>query len=638
MEILPHEDQAVLSALDTLSFASIDTLIRLQEPIRKAFGQVNRKLASQSNPLGVQLLDAILNSLPKIQKWLQGSEEKFTARQWTSEDPRVTDLRRTARRSTDDEKFRSYLAERSLAAEKEHWELENYKTSRVNELVADIQAASEDHNDTIKEFLKFKALPNERFIYEGIKRGQKYLVNERLHPRHRGTGAIYSRQIDKFRRIQYRRLPALHELLAHTAYQAIHQLVVDKSVFIDRCQASYDDGTNRIILLLTAGPQHGLPLRGSASQIPLIGAGHDGSNDQGSPAFSVRQREVSTTQTEDSLESQASANYTQSPGGTSCVRRATSSLLPDIHPVHPQNRDRSQDIYDTSREPWNIPAEEDHLLPSQGGTTARSSINNRPRSTTEARSSPHSENTSYGDETTSTPPLQTNQGTDRLQMLVEAAETHAEQTKKRPCPDNGSQCPDLRRRRLSEQTEGDNFSTRSIPSPRSEEAGSASNRILSQDSLYSAAGVASEPRQLLFPENDAQRFPRATTLSNAAQQPTGTPFELDPNFTVDAASWDKSAPYQSPQRTTIRANVGTTTSIQYDPFVGSDSRTPPVYQNKVDTSGQKRTDIFEVDTEGFSMLLRNVDIENFSMLPGGVDTEEFSMLLGDVDTEGSRQR
>ena len=39
-------------------------------------------------------------------------------------------------------------------------------------------------------------------------------------------------------------------------------------------------------------------------------------------------------------------------------------------------------------------------------------------------------------------------------MLVEAAETHAEQTKKRPCPDNGSQCPDLRRRRLSEQTEG----------------------------------------------------------------------------------------------------------------------------------------------------------------------------------------
>lgn len=72
--------------------------------------------------------------------------------------------------------------------------------------------------------------------------------------------------------------------------------------------------------------------------------------------------------------------------------------------------------------------------------------------------------------------------------------------------------------------------------------------------------------------------------------------------------------------------------------MGSDSRTPPVYQNKVDTSGQKRTDIFEVDTEGFSMLLRNVDIENFSMLPGGVDTEEFSMLLGDVDTEGSRQR
>ncbi|OAL68518.1 hypothetical protein A7C99_0107 [Trichophyton rubrum] len=578
MEILPHEDQAVLSALDTLSFASIDTLIRLQEPIRKAFGQVNRKLASQSNPLGVQLLDAILNSLPKIQKWLQGSEEKFTARQWTSEDPRVTDLRRTARRSTDDEKFRSYLAERSLAAEKEHWELENYKTSRVNELVADIQAASEDHNDTIKEFLKFKALPNERFIYEGIKRGQKYLVNERLHPRHRGTGAIYSRQIDKFRRIQYRRLPALHELLAHTAYQAIHQLVVDKSVFIDRCQASYDDGTNRIILLLTAGPQHGLPLRGSASQIPLIGAGHDGSN--------VRRVWE--------LDDQSAQ-----------VRRATSSLLPDIHPVHPQNRDRSQDIYDTSREPWNIPAEEDHLLPSQGGTTARSSINNRPRSTTEARSSPHSENTSYGDETTSTPPLQTNQGTDRLQMLVEAAETHAEQTKKRPCPDNGSQCPDLRRRRLSEQTEGDNFSTRSIPSPRSEEAGSASNRILSQDSLYSAAGVASEPRQLLFPENDAQRFPRATTLSNAAQQPTGTPFELDPNFTVDAASWDKSAPYQSPQRTT-----STTTSIQYDPFVGSDSRTPPVYQNKVDTSGQKR----------------------------GVDTEEFSMLLGDVDTEGSRQR
>ncbi|KAF3484306.1 uncharacterized protein GIQ15_03630 [Arthroderma uncinatum] len=234
---------------------------------------------------------------------------------------------------------------------------------------------------------------------------------------------------------------------------------------------------------------------------------------------------------------------------------------------------------------------------------------------------PHPEGDSNDSETDPAPPPQTNQGTDTFQVLVEAAEACAKQTNKRPYPaDIGSQCRDSQRRRLSEQTEGDNSSTSSIPSPRPGEAGSKSNRNLSQDSSYSAAEVASEPRQQLFPENDARRSPRAnnTTLSNAAQQPTGTPFQLDPNFTIDPASLDKSAPYQSPQRRIIRTHTNTATSIEYDPFAGADSRIPPVFQNMVDTSRQEHT-------------------ENFSMLLGDVDIEEFSMLPGNVDTEGSRQ-
>ncbi|EGE09057.1 hypothetical protein TEQG_08085 [Trichophyton equinum CBS 127.97] len=224
-------------------------------------------------------------------------------------------------------------------------------------------------------------------------------------------------------------------------------------------------------------------------------------------------------------------------------------------------------------------------------------------------------------------------------LLPEASRTAEQHGNKRPHP--VGQCRESQRRRLSRGIVGDD----SIPNAWSGEAGTMCTRNtsgISQDLSYSVTEGSTDSRQQLFPENQTSRqcadsrSPGAyTTSSNMAQPPTGTSLESDPNFTIVPAALDISAPYQSPQGTIIRAN--TSTSMQYDPFAGSDPHTPPAFQNIADTSDQGRKGISDVDTEGFSMLLRNVDTENFSMLLGDVDTEEFSMLLGNIDTEGSRQ-
>ncbi|KAI1907022.1 hypothetical protein LOZ65_006807 [Ophidiomyces ophidiicola] len=273
MEIQLGEDRDILSALDTLSSASSDTLMRLRKQVTKTIGQVNQKLA-QKPPLTDGLLDTILKSMKKIHSCLQKSEEELTRQQWTSEDPQITDIRNTSGRPTDEERFHSYLSEQSLALEKEAWKLKTYEFSRVNDFVSDLTATSEDHNGTIKEFVRFKGFSDEQFAIKGIIRGQKCLVNERLYPLRHGSSAIYSLRSDSFRRVPYPSLPALNDLLGQKKYEDICQLVQAKCSFLKRCQALYDDQNNAIIGLLKAGPQRGL----SATGMPFIGMGRDGTN------------------------------------------------------------------------------------------------------------------------------------------------------------------------------------------------------------------------------------------------------------------------------------------------------------------------------------------------------------------------
>ncbi|GBF61956.1 hypothetical protein TMEN_4477 [Trichophyton mentagrophytes] len=274
MEIQPGEDRDILSALDTLSSASSDTLMRLRKQVTKTIGQVNQKLA-QKHPSTDGLLDIILKSHKKIHGCFEKSEEELTQRQWTQEDPRITDIRKVSGRPTNEEKYRSYLGERSLALEKEAWELKTYGISRVNAFVGNLAATSDEKgNGVIQEFIRFKGFSSESFIREGIMRGQKCLVNERLYPLRCGSSAIYSLRPDSFRRVPYPSLPALNDLLGNKKYQSICQLIQAKSDFLRRCQALYDDRNNAIIGLLNAGPQYGL----SATKMSFIGMGGDGTN------------------------------------------------------------------------------------------------------------------------------------------------------------------------------------------------------------------------------------------------------------------------------------------------------------------------------------------------------------------------
>lgn len=85
-----------------------------------------------------------------------------------------------------------------------------------------------------------------------------------------------------------------------------------------------------------------------------------------------------------------------------------------------------------------------------------------------------------------------------------------------------------------------------------------SNRNLSQDSLYSAAEVATESRQQLFPEtqlsqpgDDVWRSPAVnnTPLPNTAPLPTGNLCDANQNFGINPSVLNKSAFDQSPRRT-----------------------------------------------------------------------------------------
>ncbi|KAM5505338.1 hypothetical protein McanMca71_003184 [Microsporum canis] len=188
--------------------------------------------------------------------------------------------------------------------------------------------------------------------------------------------------------------------------------------------------------------------------------------------------------------------------------------------------------------------------PSQGGTTARSSIIDSPGSAAEAQSlsplppdgseddssdyEPHPEDDSIGsgETTASTPPFAANRETDSyqpLEVLAEAA-ARSKETNKRPHPaDNGSQCRDSQRRRLNGRGKGND----PIPTP----------------------------------------WTYNTTLPNTGQPSMGTPFELDPNFAIDPTSLHKSAPYQPPKRTIIQTNTNTDVQTD-DPFFGVDANVP----------------------------------------------------------------
>ncbi|KAL2369965.1 hypothetical protein RJ035_008009 [Blastomyces gilchristii] len=208
MESSSSEEQALISALEVLLSASSERLLQLRARVQKTIGQISRQLASVQSPSSVAFLDSLLECSHNITTYLDKPASEQMRQTWTIEDPRITDMRK-GKRATSQEKYLHFFAERSLALEKEAWERHETGSAQVDNLMRDLNSASEDHNGTIKQFLHYKGFKDTKFIYEGVKRGEKIVVNERLYPTRRGLTTVAAFQPALFRRISYGNLSTL---------------------------------------------------------------------------------------------------------------------------------------------------------------------------------------------------------------------------------------------------------------------------------------------------------------------------------------------------------------------------------------------------------------------------------------------
>ncbi|QVM10764.1 hypothetical protein D8B26_005417 [Coccidioides posadasii str. Silveira] len=234
---MSSDDDKILRALNILLEASPDSLTRLRSRITETFRQINNKLTSRP-PQAVALLDALSKKLGKVKEFLQRSEHEAVGFPfWTEIDPRLSDIRRLSNSSSDQEKFRAFLAVRSLALDQEAWQREKYGSSRVDDLAHNL-SSSNDHCGYVREFCIVMKLGGVT-ASNGIKLGQKILVNERMFPRNSGSTALYAFFQDKFRRIPYERLTDLNEMLSAPDYDSIGCVAAEKTSYIKNAQHIY---------------------------------------------------------------------------------------------------------------------------------------------------------------------------------------------------------------------------------------------------------------------------------------------------------------------------------------------------------------------------------------------------------------
>ncbi|OJD23720.1 hypothetical protein ACJ73_04920 [Blastomyces percursus] len=194
-------DEQVIWALRILEGASLDSLVRFRGPITKTFHRINNKLAPRQSH-AVALFQALSRKLKNIKAFLSRSEaEAVGLPSWMGIDPRLADVERLSSNSNDREKFRAFLAARSLALDEEAWEIRNYGSSRVNLLAAQPEL-SNDRNGYTRQFLNSMNFDQKSGSY-AIKLGQKILVNERMFPGFSGSTALYAFCQDTFRRIPF---------------------------------------------------------------------------------------------------------------------------------------------------------------------------------------------------------------------------------------------------------------------------------------------------------------------------------------------------------------------------------------------------------------------------------------------------
>ncbi|KMU77092.1 hypothetical protein CISG_06130 [Coccidioides immitis RMSCC 3703] len=241
-------DERIISAIRILSRASSEALGRILLRDRDTFRTAHQKLANTVKlEGGITLLGAIKKDFEKIKEFLQKPESEAVGRPyWEGREVRLLDIQRVSRNSSYNDRFRCFLAERSLALEFEEWELKKYQTSRLDKIVSNPHAA-EDKNGHMLEFLTSKGILDgtpeakvDRGAIRGLKNGQRSLFIERKNPSRRGVSAIFSFKSSLLRKIPYREMGIIEVLLAGEENKDVAQLAEDKSGTLDSYQSHYD--------------------------------------------------------------------------------------------------------------------------------------------------------------------------------------------------------------------------------------------------------------------------------------------------------------------------------------------------------------------------------------------------------------
>ena len=150
------------------------------------------------------------------------------------DDPRVDDLKLMKNNSFSRIKFRTVLRQHSLALKYIYWEIQNFDTSKVIELVNNPKHSQHRKSGKIHQYLQANRghFVNIETVRTGIERGIKLLVLENVADTVM-TSAIISFCASKFRLIKYNEMRSLATNLNKIIW--IETLTKTKTNWFQRC-------------------------------------------------------------------------------------------------------------------------------------------------------------------------------------------------------------------------------------------------------------------------------------------------------------------------------------------------------------------------------------------------------------------
>ena len=194
------------------------------------------------------LLKALKNQLDKIATYLAKQPPDAVSGEltWQNEDPRVNDLLvlQGDPRPSSQVSLRRVLSQRSLAIEFLQWEIENHKTSRLQELVNSLDSSAPRGHLTAYVNTRSKFIRKEA-AHQGIRHGIKLLVIEELVGVS-GVSALLGFVARKCWSIPYPEVRELVELLHKPFFKQLQDLAQKKTSWLFDCQSYYDKGSHNL--------------------------------------------------------------------------------------------------------------------------------------------------------------------------------------------------------------------------------------------------------------------------------------------------------------------------------------------------------------------------------------------------------